>query len=69
MIRRTARPQPARELELTTATRRCPGCDGPLRAAYKNRRTVVNLDGVTRLVRRCRTPGCPRLGVLFLKID
>jgi hypothetical protein len=53
-------------LELTTSTRRCPGCDGPLWAAYKNRRTVVTLDGVVRLavqVRRCRAPGCPRLGV------
>jgi hypothetical protein len=48
------------------ATRRCPGCDGPLWAAYKNRRTVVTLDGVVRLavqVRRCRDPDCPRFGV------
>jgi hypothetical protein len=53
-------------LELTTSTRRCPGCHGPLWAAYKNRRTVVTLDGVVRLavqVRRCRAPGCPRFGV------
>jgi hypothetical protein len=66
MTRRTARPQPIRELELTNSTRRCPGCDGPLWAAYKNRRTVVTLDGVTRLavqVRRCRDPDCPRFGV------
>jgi hypothetical protein len=66
MTRRTARPEPIRELELTTPTRRCPGCDGPLWAAYKNRRTVVTLDGVTRLavqVRRCRDPNCPRFGV------
>src|SRR5947208_15489305 len=66
MTRRAPRPQPALELELTTSTRRCPGCDGPLWAAYKNRRTVVTLDGVTRLavqVRRCRAPGCPRFGV------
>jgi hypothetical protein len=66
MTRRTARPHPARELELTTSTRRCPGCDGPLWAAYKNRRTVVTLDSVVRLavqVRRCRALGCPRLGV------
>jgi hypothetical protein len=63
MPRRTARPQPTRELELTTSTRRCPGCDGPLWAAYKNRRTVITLDGVTRLgvqVRRCRRADCPR---------
>jgi hypothetical protein len=66
MIRRTARPLPARELELTTSTRRCPGCDGPLWAASKNRRTVVTLDGVVRLavqVRRCRAPDCPQSGV------
>ena len=66
MNRRTARPEPTRELELTTSTRRCPGCGGPLWAAYKNRRTVVTLDGVVRLavqVRRCRNPDCPRLGV------
>jgi hypothetical protein len=66
MTRRTARPQPIRELELTNSTRRCPGCDGPLWAAYKNRRTVVTLEGVTRLavqVRRCRDPDCPRFGV------
>src|SRR3954465_152285 len=63
MPRRTARPQPTRELELTTSTRRCPGCAGPLWAAYKNRRTVIPLDGVTRLgvqVRRCRNADCPR---------
>src|SRR5947208_629782 len=63
MPRRTARPQPTRELELTTSTRRCPGCDGPLWAAYKNRRTVITLDGVLRLgvqVRRCRNADCPR---------
>ena len=66
MIRRIARPEPTRELELATSTRRCPGCDGPLWAAYKNRRTVVTLDGVVRLavqVRRCRDPDCPRFGV------
>jgi hypothetical protein len=65
MTRRTARPEPALELELTSSTRRCPGCDGPLWAAYKNRRTVVTLDGVLRLavqVRRCRDPHCPRFG-------
>src|SRR5437763_16479489 len=63
MPRRTARPQPTRELELTTSTRRCPGCDGPLWAAYKTRRTVSTLDGVLRLgvqVRRCRKADCPR---------
>ena len=66
MLRRTARPLPNHELQLTVATRRCPGCDGPLWAAYKNRRTVITLQGVTRLgvqVRRCRNRDCPRFGV------
>lgn len=65
MTRRTPRPEPTGELELTTAVRRCPGCGGPLWAAYKNRRTVVTLDGVVRLavqVRRCRDPDCPEFG-------
>jgi hypothetical protein len=66
MRRRIARPQPTSELDLTTSTRRCPACDGPLWAAYKNRRTVITLDAVLRLavqVRRCRNRDCPRLGV------
>ena len=66
MLRRIARPQPDRELELTTEIRRCPGCDGPLWAAYKNRRSLITLDGVTRLgvqVRRCRDRECPRFGM------
>jgi hypothetical protein len=66
MRRRIARPQPTSDLDLTTSTRRCPSCDGPLWAAYKNRRTVITLDAVLRLavqVRRCRNLDCPRLGV------
>ena len=64
MLRRIARPQPDRELELIAEIRRCPGCDRPLWAAYKNRRTIITLDGVTRLavqVRRCRDRECPRI--------
>ena len=66
MARRTARPQPTRDLELPALTRTCPACGGPLWAAYKNRRTVTTLDGLVRLglqVRRCRNRDCPRLGV------
>ena len=66
MLRRIARPRPTRELELTAEMRRCPACEGPLWAAYKNRRTVITLDGVTSLgvqVRRCRDRGCTRFGV------
>ena len=65
MTRRTAGPQPARESVLTTSARRRPGGDGPLWAAYKDRRTAVTPDGVVRLavqVRRRRAPGCPRFG-------
>lgn len=66
MLRRATRPQPTRELEVTVSTRRRPACDGSLWAAYKNRRTLITLEGVTRLgvqVRRCRRRDCPQLGV------
>ena len=55
MARRTARPQPTREIELPALTRTCPACGGPLWAAYKTRRTVTTLDGVVRLA----APGPP----------
>src|SRR5919107_3118512 len=66
MARRTARPQPTRELELPTLTRTCPECGAALWAAYKTRRTVTTLDGLVRLglqVRRCRNRDCRRFGV------
>jgi hypothetical protein len=66
MPRRSARPRPTREIELTAETRACPACGGPLWAAYKSHRTVVTLDGLVRLavqVRRCRDRGCLRHGV------
>jgi hypothetical protein len=53
-------------MELTAETRACPGCGGPLWAAYRSHRTVVTLDGLVRLsiqVRRCRDRDCPRHGV------
>jgi hypothetical protein len=65
MARRTARPQPTCELELPAQRRTCPGCGGPLWAAYKNRRTVTTLDGVIRFgvqIRRCRNRGCRQHG-------
>ena len=61
--KRTPRPAPTRTVELTTATRTCPGCDRPLWAAYKGHRVVATLQGLTRYavqVRRCRNPDCPR---------
>src|SRR4051794_37601597 len=66
MARRSARPQPDRTLELPALTRTCPGCSGPLWAAYKAQRAVTTLEGTVRLrlqVRRCRAPSCPRRAV------
>ncbi len=63
MPRRTTRPKPTREIELTVATRVCPGCDRPLWAAYKSHRTVATPEGLVRFavqVRRCRDDQCPR---------
>jgi hypothetical protein len=65
MARRTARPEPTREIDLPAVTRTCPACGGPLWAAYKTRRHATTLDGTVRLglqVRRCRDRTCPRFG-------
>jgi hypothetical protein len=66
MPRRTARPLPDRNLELTNHTKVCPACSGPLWAAAKPRRSVVTLEGIVRLhlqLRNCRNPDCQRRGV------
>ncbi len=66
MPRRTARPQPTRDVDLPALTRTCPECGDALWAAYKARRTVTTLDGLVRLglqVRRCRNRECGRFGV------
>ena len=63
MSRRTSRPKPTREIELSALTRTCPGCSKPLWAAYKSHRVVATLDGLVQLaiqVRRCRNADCPR---------
>ncbi len=66
MPRRTARPQPTRDVDLPALTRTCPECGAALWAAYKTRRIVTTLDGLIRLglqVRRCRDRDCRRFGV------
>jgi hypothetical protein len=66
MARRTARPQPPRDVDLPALTRTCPACGAALWAASKTRRTVTTLDGLVRLglqVRRCRNRRCRRFGV------
>ncbi len=66
MARRTARPQPTRDVDLPALTRTCPECGATLWAAYKTRRIVTTLDGLIRLslqVRRCRNRDCRRFGV------
>jgi len=65
MPRRTARPQPTRDVDLPALTRSCPACGAALWAAYKTRRTVTTLGGLVRLglqVRRCRNRACRRFG-------
>ncbi len=66
MPRRTARPQPTRDIDLPALTRTCPECGVALWAAYKTRRVVTTLEGLVRLglqVRRCRNRQCRRFGV------
>jgi hypothetical protein len=63
MPRRSARPPADRTLDLTTQTRTCPACAGPLWSAATAQRTVVTLEGLVRLhlqFRSCRNPDCPR---------
>ena len=65
MARRTARPEPTRQIDLPAPTRACPECGGPPWAAYKTRRTAITLDRTVRLglqVRRCRDRQCSRFG-------
>ncbi len=66
MARRTARPQPTRDVDLPALARTCPECGAALWAADKARRTVTTLEGLVRLglqVRRCRHRECRRFGV------
>jgi Transposase, Mutator family len=63
MPRRSTRPPAHRTLNLSTETRACPFCAGPLWSAATARRTIVTLEGLLRLrlqIRSCRNPQCPR---------
>ena len=68
MARLSARARPDRERVLRPARQRCPGCGGPMRLRYENRRTLVLLTGAVRLrlqIRRCEREGCARYRVAY----
>jgi hypothetical protein len=63
MARTGSRPEAPRTEQLHPLHTDCPQCGRPLRADYRNRRTVATLDGLVRLlltIRRCHNPDCPR---------
>src|SRR5215212_1323915 len=68
MARLLARARPDRERVLHPARQLCPGCGGPMRLRYENRRTLVLLTGAVRLrlpIRRCEREGCARYRVAY----
>src|SRR5881397_1348867 len=66
MARLSARARPDRERVLRPARQLCPGCGGPMRLRYENRRTLVLLTGAVRLqIRRCEREGCARYRVAY----
>jgi Transposase IS66 family len=63
MARKVCRPEPTHTEHLQVLFQHCPDCQEPMWADYCNRRTVVTLLGLTRLVlhvRRCHQADCPR---------
>jgi hypothetical protein len=63
MARRRGRPRPTAERRLESWRTHCWSCGGRLWVAYHSRRRLTLLDEVvqfTLVVRRCRTPACPR---------
>ena len=63
MARRRGRPRATTERRLEPNRDRCWTCGGVLWVAYHNRRRLTFLEEVvqfTLVVRRCRTPSCPR---------
>ena len=66
MARLSGRARPDRERVLRPARQLCPGCGGPMRLRYENRRTLVLLTGAVRLrlhICRCEREGCARYRV------
>lgn len=58
-----ARPAATRQQLLEPQQTHCAACGGALWAAYHNRRTVMTLEGLCRLIlciRRCPNPACAR---------
>ena len=65
MARRRGRPHPTAEQRLEPNRAHCWSCGRPLWVAYHSHRRLTLLDEVvqfTLVVRRCRTPSCPRYG-------
>lgn len=63
MARKTARPQPTRQMTLECIRTTCPACGNKMWVNYENYRTVTTLEGVVRLtlkVRRCQEKSCER---------
>ena len=68
MARLLAPAQPARERVPVPVRQDCPGCGGPMRLRYENRRTLVTPSGAVRLrlkIRRCEHEGCARHRVAY----
>ena len=68
MARVSARRRPERERVLVPVRQDCPGCDGPMRLRYENRRHLVTLSGAVRLrlrIRWCEREECPRFHVPY----
>lgn len=63
MPRHTPRPEPDRQITLTTLTDVCPACGRHMHADHKSRRVVATLTGVLGLtcqIRRCHGHRCDR---------
>ncbi len=63
MSRRASRPEAKQEKRLEVQRTKCVECGEEMWVAYHKERKIMTLQGLCRLtlvVRRCRTPECPR---------